>query len=176
MIIVIVHAQNNPPNPPVNLANITPPAAPSGPPITDCTRFNANQATVGQLNGPVCPTGTEKYGGICYTDTWTAEGGTKTAVCTVDWGTYGGVYTQCGIGIYDLNYGDPCPMVGPGYHKTAWCTCQLRGPITAGQYCQSEGGPSQCPEGWDFFGGICTQAACPSGTTRTGICTCTTNT
>ncbi len=64
------------------------------------------------------------FGGVCYFDTWTKQGETKTAICTVSFGLYEGVHTECGIGIYNSNMGYPCPMVGPGYHKTAVRTCQ----------------------------------------------------
>ena len=135
--------------------------------ITDCNRF-------GNLSSgsPVCREGTQQWGGTCYTDVWSQAGGQKTAVCTVSYGSYGGVYTKCGIGIYDLNIGDPCPMVGPGYYKTAVCTCQLLGSITADQYCQSQGPPSQCPTGTDGIQGLCYTAPCPAGYKRTGRCTC----
>lgn len=144
----------------------TPIPTPTGS-ITDCNRFG-NLSTA----SPVCREGTQIWNGTCYTDVWSQAGGQKTAICTVSYGSYGGVYTKCGIGIYDLNIGDPCPMVGPGYYKTAVCTCQLQGSITAGQYCQSQGAPTQCPSGTDGIQGLCYSAPCPSGYKRTGRCTC----
>jgi len=144
----------------------TPVPTPTGS-ITDCNKFGTLSTA-----SPVCREGTQIWNGTCYTDVWSQAGGTKTALCTVSYGPYNGVYTKCGIGIYDLNYGDPCPMVGPGYYKTAVCTCQLQGDITAGQYCQSQGPPTQCPSGTDGIQGLCYTAPCPAGYKRTGRCTC----
>jgi hypothetical protein len=141
-------------------------------PVTSCSTYANTSAALGTENGPNCPSGQEYYGGVCYTDYWTEKGGEKTAVCTVSWGEYGGVFTECGIGIYDLNFGDECPMVGPGYHKTAVCTCQLRGVVTAAKYCEDQGIARTCKEGWDYYGSVCYQDPCPEGRHRSAICTC----
>jgi hypothetical protein len=141
--------------------NIIPPTA-----ISDCSVYAAT------VTPATCPTGDAPFGDICYKDVWSSMGGTKTAICTVDYGSYGGVYTECGIGIYYLNYGDPCPMVGPGYFKTAVCTCQLRGAITSSQYCQADGLQRTCPMDADSFQGSCYKAKCPDGYFRCGACSC----
>lgn len=156
------------PGPPGNPPDA--PLAPAGGTIIDCAKYG-NLTAAGGLT---CPTGTQDYGGYCYTDVWTAGGGTKTAVCTVDYGPpYTTYSTHCGIGIYYLNYGDPCPMVGPGYYKTAVCTCQYKGLITGYANCQSQGYPSQCPIGSDSYeGSTCYSNPCPTGYTRTGRCSC----
>ena len=141
--------------------------------MVDCDQFGHN------IGAPACKTGTQGFtlagNTHCYKDVWSAQGGTKTAICTIDWGTYGGVVTRCGIGIYDLNIGDPCPMVGPGYYKTAVCTCQFKGVITSSQYCQSESLPDQCPAGSDLFAGNCYARTCPTGFKRTARCVCSPN-
>lgn len=143
-------------------------------PSTSCATYNNNSAALGTENGPTCPEGQNYYKGVCYTDVWTKEGGVKTAVCTVDWGSFGGVSTDCYIGIQDLFFGDDCPMVGPDYHKTAVCTCQLRGVVTAEKYCIDRGIATTCKPGWDFYASVCYQDACPSGTYRSALCTCAT--
>ncbi len=144
-------------------------------PTTSCSQFANTSAALGTENGPNCPEGQNYYGGVCYTDYWTQQGGTKTAICTVDWGSYGGIETDCFIGIQDLSIGDDCPMVGPGYHKTAICTCQLRGIVTAAKYCQSQGIATTCKPGWDYYGSVCYQDPCPEGYYRSAICTCAPN-
>jgi len=161
-----------PPVPPPSGGTI--PDAPINPvsgTLTDCAKYGT------PVTPTACPAGTQEYAGYCYTDVWSQYGGTKTAVCTVDYP--GGIYlhTQCGIGIYYLNIGDPCPMVGDGWFKTATCTCQYGGPITSSEYCQSRGKPSVCPSGSDTIPGAssCYSTACPVGYVRTGRCTCSPN-
>jgi len=176
IIVIIVIVFINPSD--AKLANINPllsslGPSPAGGAITNCSMFAAQRAVRGAPNGPMCKTGTQEFGAICYTDVWTNRGGTKTAVCTVDYGPFGGVVTRCGVGIAALNIGDPCPMIGQDYYKTAVCTCQLKGVITASQYCQSQGMPDQCPPGWDFLADNCFAEACPNGFVRTEVCTCT---
>ena len=144
-------------------------------PITDCSLFASKSAAIGTENGPKCLPGTEEFEEICYKDVWTAEGGEKVAVCTVNWGQFGGTVTNCDIGIQKLSIGAPCPMVGEGYHKTEVCTCQLRGEVTAELYCQDEGVPNICKKDWDFFGEKCYFHSCPDNWKRTEICTCTPN-
>jgi len=136
------------------------------------TNFCAESAALGTENGPGCEPGKNYLGGLCYTDYWTAEGGEKTAVCTVNYGTYGGLVTDCFIGIQDLSIGDKCTMVGPGYHKTAVCTCQKKGIVTAAKYCESPTIPETCKPGWDYYGTVCYKNACPAGSKRTSICGC----
>lgn len=145
------------------------------PVTTDCSTYAAQHAILGTPDGPQCPTGTQVYGGVCYKDVWTENGGTKVAVCSVYYGTYGGVVTECGVGIFDLDYGAPCPMVGPDYYKTAVCTCQYKGEITGAIYCQDEGIADICQPGWDYFEGICYFQSCPEGYFRSEICSCQTN-
>ena len=142
--------------------------------ITDC-------ASYGNIIKPDlhCPAGKALFGGFCYDDIWTVNGGTKTAICTVDYGSFRGVHTECGIGIYYLNYGAPCPMLGPGYFKTAVCSCQLGGVVTASDYCANPSKPTPCPVGTDFLNlaaplaPVCLGASCPTGYTRTDVCVCT---
>lgn len=146
-------------------------------PTTSCTTYAHTSAALGTENGPGCAAGQDYYGGVCYNDYWTAEGGTKTAICTVDYGPYGGVFTECGIGIFDLNQGDTCPaslspQLGTGWHKTAVCTCQYKGIVTASKYCQSAGIAQTCKPGWDYYGSVCYQDPCPDGYYRSAICTC----
>jgi len=141
-------------------------------PSTNCFKYARESAAIGTENGPGCAAGDAQYGGVCYVDNWTQGGGKKTAVCTVDWGSYGGVVTNCSIGIQNLNIGDECPMLGTGYHKTATCTCQLRGVVTASKYCINRGIAKTCKQGWDYYGGVCYADACPDGYKRTAVCTC----
>ena len=141
-------------------------------PTTNCSEFASDSAAIGTENGPKCPPGTDEYVGVCYKDVWTAEGGEKVAVCSVYWGVFDGVVTDCSIGIQNLSFGDPCPMVGEDYHKTALCTCQLRGEVTASLYCQDEGIATICKKDWDYFEAICYFHSCPSNLRRTEICTC----
>src|SRR5436189_805486 len=84
------------------------PINPAGGSIVDCTKYGT--LATGSYT---CPPGTIETGGVCYTDNWTANGGTKTAVCTVAYPGNTQLYTKCGIGIYDLAYGAPCKMLGP---------------------------------------------------------------
>ena len=144
-------------------------------PITSCSTYAHTSAALGTENGPGCNQGDEYYGGVCYKDYWTQEGGVKTAVCIVDWGTFGGVSTDCFIGIQDLSIEDDCPMLGTGYHKTAICTCQFKGVVTAAKYCQDQGIAKTCKPGWDYFESICYQDPCPEGYYRSEICTCARN-
>ena len=139
-------------------------------PITDCGKFTAERGTVGTTHGPKCGPGKEMYGGVCYDDTWTAKGGRKTAVCTVSYGTYHGVKSAWAV--WYLYQGDPCPMFGEGYHKTAIYTCQKDGSVTAAQYCRRPSIPRTCEKGWDYYGSICYKEACPEGYYRSAICTC----
>jgi len=147
----------------------------NGLPDTDCGKYASESAAVGTTHGPKCGPGSELFGGVCYKDTWTEQGGKKTAICTVDFGKYEGVYTKCDIGIYYLNYGDTCTMVGPDYRKTAVCTCQKNGIVTSSQFCRDTGIPRVCEPGWDFYGSVCWKAACPEGRHRSAICTCACN-
>ena len=148
-----------PPIPPPNLPNT----------ITNCNHYGTRVSP-----GEYCPAGKALESGVCYTDVWTQQGGVKTAVCTVNYGSYGGITTSCSD-YYQLYQGDPCPTAGANYHKTALCTCQLGGIVTAGQYCQNASLPILCPPGTDEFQGGCIGASCPEGYTRTGICTCQKN-
>lgn len=149
------------------------PLNPAGGSIVDCDKYGT-LAT----GGYSCAPGALEYGGVCYTDNWTMNGGTKTAVCTVEYPGSTQLYTKCGIGIYNLDYGAPCTMLGPGWFKTAACTCQSGGEVTTvagGLYCQSQGLPSNCPVGSDGVNGAsapCFSQPCPSGYKRTGRCTC----
>jgi hypothetical protein len=149
-------------------------------PILDCF-FYGYANFIGDADGPVCKPGDSDYGGVCYTDTWTANGGSKTAVCTVSYPDISPfLITKCGIGIYNLDYGQPCDLIpdwpyGKGYFKTAVCTCQGGGTVTGSYYCQNQGFPDVCPAGTDYYESACYSSACPAGTTRTGICGCTAN-
>lgn len=169
LLLVGTMSNNPPPNPPPNPPN---PPPPSGGSITDCSKYGAQGTPVGQPGGPMCAPGTVLWNGVCDKDLWTQYGGVKTAVETVYYGPYGGVKTKCGIGIYDLDYGAPCPMFGPGYFKTAVCTCQYKGYITTANYNQKVGVPDTCAADSDYFKGYCVKQACPSGYKRTGPCTC----
>ena len=145
------------------------------PVTTDCGTYATRSAALGTEFGPQCPTGTQVYGGVCYEDVWTENGGVKVAVCSVYYGEYGGVVTRCGVGIYDLEYGAPCPMIGPDYYKTAVCTCQYKGEITGSIYCQDKGIADICQPDWDYFEGICYYQSCPEGYFRSEICSCQKN-
>jgi hypothetical protein len=186
IIVIIIYAViclENPINNIIPFVPITPPplapVVPVGPstPTTDCARFAVSVAKIGEPNGPTCPTGSQIWAGQCYKNIWSVDGGTKTATCRINYGSYGGVQTKCGVGVYNLDYGAPCPAVdnyfGPGYHKTAVCTCQFRGVVTGAANCKPVGPPNVCPTGWDFFGGACYQTPCPANAIRTGPCTCT---
>lgn len=147
-------------------------------PTTDCPKYG-NPHLIGEDGGPECEAGAEEYGGLCYVDTWTANGGRKTAVCTVEYPGDSEVFTNCGGEIQALNIGDDCSTLpdwtrGPGWYKTAVCTCQQGGSITAAQYCvlAPQQTPNVCPEGSDYFESACYTDACPEGTVRTEICTC----
>jgi hypothetical protein len=176
LIVVVYYFFRQPPDPnglrPIGPAN---PLVPIVPPanlpnmIDDCK-------TYGNLTPPgtFCPAGKAYFEGLCYDDVWTKQGGVKTATCTVSYGTYNGVTTSCGD-YYSLNQGDPCPTAGPNYHKTAICTCQNGGSVTASAYCQNPSSPNACPPGTDNVDGRCIGAACPVGYTRTGLCTCQKN-
>jgi len=83
------------------------------------------------------------------------------------------VHTDCFIGIQDLSMGDKCTMLGPGWHKTAVCTCQYKGVVTASKYCEDQGIAKTCKQGWDYYGAVCYSDACRDGYHRTAICTCT---
>ena len=138
--------------------------------LTDCGHFGNSVPS-----GTFCPAGKADFQGICYDDTWSANGGTKTSICTVDYGPFQQLYTECGIGIYDLDYGAPCTMIGPKFFKTAVCTCQQGGVVTAADYCRNPSRPVSCPPGTDAFGGACYGASCPTGYHRTDRCTCQKN-
>lgn len=149
-------------------------------PITDCSKYGKIN-TIGNPGGPTCDPGASEYLGLCYNDVWTKEGGVKTAVCTVEYNESFDTYTECGIGIYDLYIGDACDKakdwpknMGPGWHKTAACTCQRGGVVTASQYCQlaKENFPYNCPKGSDYFESACYTDACPPLYQRSEICTC----
>ena len=145
--------------PPANLPNT----------IENCDHYGNRVAP-----GDYCPAGKALFEGLCYTDVWTQQGGVKTSLCTVSYGPYGGISTSCGD-FYQLNEGDPCPTAGANYHKTALCTCQLGGVVTASQYCQNASLPVSCPPGTDEFQGGCVGASCPEGYSRTGPCKCQKN-
>lgn len=171
VVIFLLFYPNTPVIQPINPVPPDKPLEPIKPGSTvDCEKYGNN------IGSPTCKEGTEAFriAGVskCYKDVWSVSGGKKTAICTVDWGSYGGIVTKCGVGIYYLNYGDPCPMIGENYYKTAVCTCQYKGVITASQYCQSEGFPDQCPTGSDLFAGRCYANSCTDGYTRTARCTC----
>lgn len=149
-------------------------------PITNCAVYGTIH-TIGEAGGPICDPGAESYGGLCYNDVWTEEGGTKTAICTVEYPQDYHLYTDCSVGIQDLYIGDACdkatgwpPNMGLGWHKTALCTCQQGGVVTASQYCvlSSDPTPIHCPDGSDYFESACYSTACPSGYKRSEICTC----
>ncbi len=63
----------------------------------------------------------------------TPPGATRTAACTMDFGPYGGVYTDCGdTRITSAQHGaDMSKDFGPGWHKTAACTIQKGGIVTS---------------------------------------------
>lgn len=147
-------------------------------PTTDCPKYG-NMHAIGSEGGPICDSGAESYGGVCYNDVWTENGGVKTAVCTVKYPGSGDLFTNCGGEIQALSMGDDCSTLpdwtrGPGWYKTAVCTCQQGGLITADQYCvlADNQEPKNCPEGSDYFESACYTEACPSGLKRTEICTC----
>ena len=79
----------------------------------------------------------------------TPAGAKRTAACTMDFGPYGGVYTDCGdTRITDAQHGaDMSKDFGPGWHKTAACTIQKGGIVTScelyGQGCN----PGEVKEG-----------------------------
>src|SRR5438270_2769619 len=106
-------------------------------PLTDCAKYGVIH-TIGTTGGPQCSPGAQEYGGVCYTDVWTKNNGKKTAVCTVEYpGSYS-LVTDCFLGIGNLYIGDACDTLagwtaGPNYYKTAVCTCERGGPITASQ-------------------------------------------
>lgn len=147
-------------------------------PIWDCPKYG-NPHSLGLDGGPICDTGAESYGGVCYNDVWTANGGTKTAVCTVEYPGSFEVVTNCFIGIQDIEQGAPCSDIpgwnrGPGWYKSAVCSCQHGGIVIAGMYCKiaDEGTPRHCPDGSDYFESECWSEACPAGYKRTEFCSC----
>lgn len=168
--VLVYYFYHDTPAPPPSPPSDTPlkPISPGS--IVNCEEFGHD------IGAPICGPGTQGYtiasSTSCYKDVWSANGGKKVAICSVYWGAYGGVYTKCGIGIYDLNIGDPCTMVGPNYYKTAVCTCQYKGEITSDKYCEYVGLPDQCPPGSEFFAGRCFSKPCPVGFKRTARCTC----
>lgn len=150
----------------------------------DIPKYCASSAAIGQPGGPTCGTGKE-YGGICYEDTWstnkngTPTGGVKTAICTVKYPGDSSLFTNCGGEIQALNMGDSCSDLpdwtrGPGWYKTALCTCQYGGIVTASKYCQEtpDKYPIICPSGSDFYDGVCYKEACPEGYYRSAVCSC----
>lgn len=177
VVIVVIYLYNRTSPNDRNLVPIGPtnPLTPIIPPdnlpntLNDCGTYGNRVST-----GNFCPAGKSYYGGVCYTDVWTDQGGVKTGVCSVDYGPYGGVSTDCGQHYY-LNQGDPCLPAGSNLHKTALCSCQSGGIVTASQYCQNASLPISCPPGTDTFDGGCLGASCPQGYRRTGLCTCQKN-
>lgn len=145
---------------------------------TNCSDYDSRPGTgsIGSENGPVCPEGQLGFEGVCYEDTWTANGGVKTLECTVYYGPYGGVRTKLNnADLYALNYGESCetiPGFTVGWFKTAEYTCQYRGAISADLYCIRTGIPRICKPGWDYFEAICYYGSCPAGTYRTAACSC----
>lgn len=147
-------------------------------PITDC-------AVYGNPNLPGCPTGKAEYGGVCYTDNWTALGGTKTLLCTVSYKGDGSTFTPPTYvqAIYDLDTGMSCDNIKGGPTGTGWIknidlqsqTCQRGGSITAEYYCADSSLPNTCAADEDFFEGVCYKSKCPSGYIRSEICTCSSN-
>ena len=131
-----------------------------------------------------CPSDRQLWGGLCYTKC--PSGGTRTASATCNFGTYGGVKTNClsSAGITALNMGDVCHRWGSNYHKTAACTCQLGGIVTAAQWggsviptygCpagkQNDAGLcyTPCSAGYKGVGPVCWASTCPANTTDSGV-------
>ena len=140
--------------------------------IPEGSIINCQQLGTEVTGSITCKQGMHNHEGVCYKDVWSQEGGSKVATCTIDYGASFSSYTNCSVGIQELEQGAPCSMVGPGYHKTGPCTCQYKGVVTAPLYCQSEGRPNQCPPGSDFLEGKCYSSACPHGYVRTNKCVC----
>lgn len=143
-------------------------------PTTDCAKYASKTSL------PSCATGDQEYGGICYTDNWTANGGTKTSLCGVSYPGDGSVYLNCEGTINTISIGQSCSALsdwtrGPGWYKSSLCTCQKGGTIITppgGYYCEGSKLPLICPSDTDFFEGVCYSAPCPQGTRRSEICTC----
>ena len=151
-------------------------------PTTDCSRFGQSQGL------PDCPAGTQNILGICYTDTWSASGGTHSdAICHVDY--IDCPYTGCThfIGSSDLPDGTVCNSLnipgwddthfGPGWYLTGVGItkyCHRGGDY--GVYCEDAGIPGDignCTIG-DKYGGVCwgPEKCSDSGLDRYAICTC----
>ena len=149
---------------------------------TISAKYCATRADIGDPGGPTCRPGAVEFEGICYVDKWTQYGGVKTAPLTVEYPGDSALFTNCGGEIQALNQGDTCSNLpdwtrGPGWFKTAVCTCQHGGIVTAAQYGieDVEPYPTHCPPDADFYGGICYKEKCPNGTYRSYVCTCTPN-
>lgn len=139
---------------------------------------------VGETGGPECPDGYEMYGGVCYLDRWTEFGGTKTAVCSVEYPGCSGAGYGCTVDITEnLPAGTPCNNSniagwnsGDGYfvvngYSTNYCAKGGTHDIWCDE--STEGGdPTVCPDNADYFEGWCCTAKCPSGTRRTEFCIC----
>jgi hypothetical protein len=151
LVVVIVVLSESPPAPPPDPP--TPPDPPGSPVLEPIGPTYTTPAT--------CGPGTVEWSGNCYKDLWTAQGGIKTSFDSVYYGPYGGVKTKCGIGIYYLKIGEPCPMIGPNYYVTAVCTCQYKGSISSALYNQYTGKPTTCPTGSQFFKGKCYYSLSP---------------
>ena len=117
----------------------------------------------------VCPSTHEYWGGVCYKKC--PDGGRRTGPITCDYGAYGGVVTNCGNN-YGLKDGDMCPAYGSQYHKTALCTCQKGGQVSAAPYSSPVGLCTQfsrpgscytCPSGAVDEAGLCYSPATKVG-------------
>jgi hypothetical protein len=82
----------------------------------------------------------------------TPAGAKRTAACTMDFGPYGGVYTNCSdTRITNAKLGEDLSQhFGDGYHKTALCTVQKGGVVTS---CELYG--QGCEEGYEKHGSMC---------------------
>lgn len=131
---------------------------------TNCSKYGSFV-----LPGKKCPSGYEEWGGLCYTDQCTKDGGTRTASATCDFGKFKGTDTNCKkYSKYEDN--KPCPR---GSKKTALCTCQKGGIVTDfDRYSKSVPLENTCPSGSEYFLGFCYSDVCPTGTKRTAACTC----
>lgn len=149
------------------------------------TAYCADCQPLGSPTGPGCHEGYDYYGGVCYVDRWTKFGGTKTAVCSVE---YPGECSGAGYGCYvditqELPPGTECTAdnipgwsSGEGYFVVNGITtnyCAKGG--THEIWCDrgTQGGAADvCPNGGDYFEGWCCPNKCPAGQTRTEYCIC----
>jgi hypothetical protein len=150
-----------------------------------CIKKSYNRG-IGTPRQPSCPSGYKYWGGLCYTEC--PGGGTRTASATCNYGSYGGIKTDClttSPKIQNIAHGSVCPQYGNGteYRKTALCTCQKNGIITSSNYGGSVNPTYTCPSGKEYKDLLCytpckegyTGSAnycwskCPVGTTDNGV-------